>query len=358
MKIEAMGRLRFARAGSMVVLGVALVWCWNLSAKPAQPGQGADEETPVELKVIRQIQTTDYPEGGLRTHVLPAITEKGKVARQLEARRRTAASNADNGSEGGQGGVSFYPGDLSYQGGAVLQATESHSIYVNCGAKCFGKPNQFLKNYGDSNFSHVTDEFVGTNANRRYTVGGSGSVKYPVTGPLGPADFLAIVHASAEVFGTGHGHVHHIFFAPGIDVCANAALTVCYSPDNPATWYFCAFHGYVDFKDIGHVLFTIEPYANVAGCQVGIVPSPNGLLVDSTSNVLSHELTETITDPDLDAWWNTYSGPLGGAEIGDECVQYSFSYPNTSINGTLYEIQPEYSNLEHGCVYRPANQPR
>jgi hypothetical protein len=352
MRIRGMRIWRFARAGSIAAVGVTLVWGVNLSAKPAQAGQGADEKAPMELKVTRQIQKTDYAEGSLNTHVNPARTEKGKIARQLETRHVSpAAAHAS----GGQGDVFYYPADLSYQGGPVLQSTESHSVYVNCTASCFGNPNQFLKNLENSNFIHVTDEFVGTHASHRYTVGGSGSVTYPVSGPLGPADFLAIIHASAGVFGTGYGNVHHIFFASGIDVCADAALTICYSPDNLATWFFCAFHGSVDFKDIGHVLFTIEPYQNVPGCQEGTVPSPNGLLVDSTASTLSHELIETITDPDGTGWWNTVSGPLGGAEIADECARFFADDPNTSINGKLYEIQSEYSNLEHGCVFRPAD---
>ena len=77
-----------------------------------------------------------------------------------------------------------------------------------------------------------------------------------------------------------------------------------YSPDNPATFAFCAFHASVNFSDVGHVLFTVEPFQNVPGCAVG-KPSPNGVLVDSTASVLSHQLIETITDPDGDAWWIT-----------------------------------------------------
>jgi hypothetical protein len=42
-------------------------------------------------------------------------------------------------------------------------------------------------------------------------------------------------------------------------------------------------------------------------------PSPNGALIDSTADVLSHELFETITDPNLSAWYNRKSLPLFGA---------------------------------------------
>jgi hypothetical protein len=251
--------------------------------------------------------------------------------------------------------VSFYPADVSYQGGVVLQATESHAVYVNCTSNCFGHPTKFLRNLEKSDFIHITDQYVGTNANNRYTVGQSGLISYPVSGPLGPSDIINLVYASASAFGSGYGEVHHIFFAPGIDVCEDTGLTICYSPDNLATWYFCAFHGSIDFTDIGHVLFSVEPYQNVNGCAVG-QPSPNGAEVDSQASVLSHEMIETITDPDGTAWWNTVSLDLFGDEIADECQNLTFVYQTPWINGTQYEIQPLYSNAVHACTYQPSRE--
>jgi hypothetical protein len=124
----------------------------------------------------------------------------------------------------------------------------------------------------------------------------------------------------------------------------------CYSPDAPASFAFCAVHGYVNFGDLGHVLFTVEPYQNVPGCIVA-QPSPNGPVVDSMASVLSHEVFETITDPDLNAWWNRTSLDLFGAEIGDVCQNSTFNYGSVEINGKSYEVQPEYVNSLHGCAF-------
>jgi len=96
----------------------------------------------------------------------------------------------------------------------------------------------------------------------------------------------------------------------------------------------------------------VEPFQNVNGCNVQ-QPSPNGSLVDSTMDVLSHELFETITDPDGYGWWNSFDLDLGGYEIGDECQDYNFGYSNINLAGTPYEIQPEYSNAQHACATRP-----
>ena len=203
--------------------------------------------------------------------------------------------------------VAFYPGDLSYQGGKVLKRAESNDLYVNCAASCWGNPATFLRRLGQSNFIHVTDQYVNATASNRYTVGAAGSLSYPTVAPLGDNDLLQIVHAGASAIGAGYGHVYHIFLPKGVDVCFTGT-SECYSPDNPSTFAFCAFHASVDFSDIGHVLFTVEPYQNVDGCSVA-KPSPNGVLVDSTADVLSHELLETITDPDGDAW-NERSGSI------------------------------------------------
>jgi hypothetical protein len=143
-----------------------------------------------------------------------------------------------------------------------------------------------------------------------------------------------------------------------MDTCFDTPQqSVCYSPDNSPTFFFCAYHSYYTFSDIGTVLFTVEPYQNVPGCQVA-TPSPNGQLADSTNAVLSHETFETITDPTLNAWWNSGHAALGGSEIGDECQSIDNSSggaldPTFLINGKSYKVQLEYSNTYHACAAQP-----
>jgi hypothetical protein len=82
------------------------------------------------------------------------------------------------------------------------------------------------------------------------------------------------------------------FCPPGTDECFDSSFSVCYSPDNPNTCFFCAYHGSADFSDIGHVLYSVELYQNVPGCS-DPPRTPNAQLADSTNDVLSHELLET-----------------------------------------------------------------
>ena len=74
---------------------------------------------------------------------------------------------------------------------------------------------------------------------------------------------------------------------------------------------------------------------------------------NSTNNVLSHEVFESITDPDLNAWY--YVNTSG--ENGDLC---NFNIQNPiALNGIRYAIQREYDNATHGCAAgvgtRPSN---
>jgi hypothetical protein len=252
----------------------------------------------------------------------------------------------------------FYPADLSDTGhGNVIKSAFSNNVYVNCSSNlatagsCWGTPSTFLGRLASSLFIHITDQYVGTTTNNRYPLGTGTAIldsKLPQT--LGLGDISMLVHTAARAHGSGYDHIYHIFLRSGVNVCLSS--TVCYSPNNLSTFMFCAFHGTFQFSDIGHVVYTVEPYQNVRGCAVA-QPSPNGALVDSTSSTLSHELFESITDPDANAWFAQSSLIEYSAEIGDVCQTRFGKYGAFLISGRSYAIQPEYSNKYHACSTAP-----
>jgi len=188
----------------------------------------------------------------------------------------------------------------------------------------------------------ATPLFFLTTATLRYPVGGTVSINRTLqTNVLDQNDILSIVHAAAVKLSiqSGYSNIVHVFLPRGIDTCFDLT-SICYSPDNPSSFFFCAYHGAVVFNDIGHILFSVEPYQNVPGCQVA-TPTPNGDLVDSTASVLSHEFFETITDPDLDAWWSEASLIERGAEIGDICEPI--------VNGSAQFL---HEHLKSGHTFR------
>jgi hypothetical protein len=264
-----------------------------------------------------------------------------------------------------------FPADLTYNGGAVVPMAQSHPIFLLPGgscpiATCFGDPETFLTDFGNSPLSHVTDQYVGQHGRDRYTLGDEFALSYtPPAVPLTDGNIRAIVHAAAALSGeTGYGHIYHVFLPPGQDECFTAAFTTCYSPDNPNSFAFCAYHSSATFSDIGHVLYTVQPFQNVDGCRVR-PGTPNSQLIDSTNSTLSHELIETITDPDGDAWFNFTAVVLAGEEIADECDFFTIleTAPNTfavfgdptvfRVGKHKYATQPEYSNNDHACGVAP-----
>lgn len=241
-----------------------------------------------------------------------------------------------------------YAKDLHNYGGPTLKTVKQYNLYVNCPASCWGTPSTFQNNLNKSTMIHITDQYVGSTANGRYPYSGSVAIRYNTSGTLSDQDVYSIVHKAAAIYGTGYGKMYHVFFAKGVNQCSNAAGG-CYSPNNPNNWTYCAYHGTVNFSDIGHTIYSVEPYQAVSGCEPDRMP--NGAVVDSTASTLSHETIEAITDVDVMAnnlaWYNTTYG-----EIGDECAPAAgVSSGTVSLNGHTYGIQKEYSNYSHACKY-------
>jgi hypothetical protein len=351
----------------VIVVSSVLLTHGNLWAQDEQ-GAAKSPTMPLEVRVADQAAASSKAE--YRVHVRPVKTEglnrysplaagsPGGVhapsriqAASPESVAAVVASVPDVPPPG------FYPADLSHLGGPVVKSAQSHPVYVDCAETCWGHPEYFMGHLFKSTFMHVADQYVGSTANNRYTVGTAGVLSYPILTTLSDNDILQIVHSAASVLGTGYDHIYHIFLPNGVDLCF-VGTTSCYSPDNPSTFAFCAYHGSVTFSDIGHVLFTAEPYQNVPGCSI-LQPSPNGGLVDSTSSVLGHEFFETITDPDPPTGWVAVtSNGVFGEEIGDLCPGVDltgpfFEDPIVSFFGKKYEIQPEYSNKYHACSFAP-----
>jgi len=85
---------------------------------------------------------------------------------------------------------------------------------------------------------------------------------------------------------------------------------------------------------------------------------------DTAAKVLSHELSEAVSDPYQDGWYSGKSPDDG--EMGDKCEGYSVpggfldaryldidpkTKGNVTWNGHTYAIQPEYDNFRHGCTW-------
>ena len=263
---------------------------------------------------------------------------KGRPLPQLKGLRKPLTVNAGY--------------DLSFYGGPTQTGAGEYNILVNCNDEsCWGGLiSTFQTNLFNSTMMSILSQY---NASGNYYAAGDFPATYSTAGTLQDADIFNILYSviTANNLPTGYGSEFHVFLGQGVEECSTSAGG-CYSPSNPAQWTYCAYHGSNDWSDIGHVLYSVEPYQDVQGCQVSYLPSPNGSLVDSTSSTLSHETFETMTDPDVGinnlAWYNNTKG-----EIGDVCAPGGgVSTGNVNLSGTTYEIQMEYDNNVHDCSYQ------
>jgi hypothetical protein len=354
---------------------VPLIGCLSALAGTPARGQSSDQGE-LAIKVTEADRAAVQKAVSVRPHAKPLKASDGSRARVVpisSAHLRAMAAAEQSGQAAPAAAQVRYPADLTFQGGPTVQSAQQHAIYMRPNgrcrvSRCWGDPEGFLRDLSQSDFIHVTDQYVGASGGNRYPVGEHASVGFtppfnftPPAVPFTDADLQAVIHAVASRTGqTGYGHIYHVFLPEGTDECFDSTFTVCYSPDNLSAFAFCAYHNFVDFADIGHVLYSVEPFQNVPGCN-DPPTTPNGQLVDSTNDTLSHETFETITDPDLDAWFNGGGNlSLLGQEIGDECVFIAsagsivYGDPGLfSVNEKTYAVQPELDNAHHACTMAP-----
>jgi hypothetical protein len=164
-------------------------------------------------------------------------------------------------------------------------------------------------------------------------------------------------------------HMYLIFLPQGVESCfdrpdnaQNGACTI-----SSVGGSYCGYHSYFGSTTIYALLpYAVEDNAGsgetcstdggvlAGGASVGN-ESPNGNLdADTVISVMSHEMSESITDPRLNAWIDAV-----GNENGDDCA-YTYgdtasfggtpgAYYNQTINGHHYFIQEELSNANYAA---------
>jgi hypothetical protein len=114
-------------------------------------------------------------------------------------------------------------------------------------------------------------------------------------------------------------------------------------PDASCT-NFCGYHSTINTSSGagGLIRYIVNPYPSCGGCQ------SESTVMDSSTVVLSHEMAETVTDPDV-GLATTLGPPLGwydsaNGEIGDICA----GDPNATMLG--YRVHAEWSNADKKCL--------
>jgi len=269
-------------------------------------------------------------------------------------------------------------GPLLYHAGGsvVLPFPQIYSIYWVPPALQNGGSTGYSANYPGLTFfasafypSHGLD-----NNNTQYyqTIGGTTTYINNFGGPVGvyfdsnplpasgctdtatPGNCITDAQIQAEItrvmgvngWTGGLNKIFVLFTSSGEGSCFTSASTSC------AYTQYCAYHG--SYSSGGTtVLYANMPYANTSVCQASGQTEPNGDVGDLTASVRSHEITETITDPLGNAWFDA-----SGNEIGDLC-NFNFgtntwagpmAAANQMWNGFFFEMQQEWDNHTGTCV--------
>lgn len=147
--------------------------------------------------------------------------------------------------------------------------------------------------------------------------------------------------------------------APNVSTIVNEACKVLTAngakPDTTGVYFvyasnfphsnYCAWHSHGYCHGVDIQVAYMPNTTGVAGCDPGNEFACNTYSqgTRSLANVTSHEFMESITDPDLTAWYDS-----SGEEIGDKCA-WQFSSCVNLTNGS-WQLQEEWSNAVNGCV--------
>ena len=239
--------------------------------------------------------------------------------------------------------------DLRYHGGPVQIATTSYAIYWQPPGTYMSRTYQplidrFLGEVGGSAIYGMATEYTGSNGRVRNSshFGGSWVDRSPY-----PAHGVSDTDLQIEVLKA----VSANGWKPGI----NSQFFVMTAKNAPPAPNYCAYHSAFDFgfpPQIDSYAYAFIPYVgNENGCNVPFGLSPNkDPEADGSILNLSHEQTEMVTDPLINAWYDESYG-----EVGDICI-YSFGVPiNNNFDANLvigrdpYFLQEEYSQAQHSC---------
>jgi hypothetical protein len=179
---------------------------------------------------------------------------------------------------------------------------------------------------------------------------------YPASGCIDsytPGDCITDAQIQAEIQSVmtlkgwtgGLNKIFMLFTSSGEGSCFDNTNTSC------AYVQYCAYHSYFMIGPTP-VIYANMPYGNPSTCQVPGTPSPNSdIPADTVATAANHEVSESITDPLLNAWFTAQ-----GNEIADLCAYnygtntWDSGKANQMWNGRFYELQQVFDNHVSGCV--------
>lgn len=238
---------------------------------------------------------------------------------------------------------------ISYHGGPVMLGT-NHIYYIWYGNWGANTANAILttlaQNIGGSPYFNInTTYYNGSNTHVSNSVSYGGSTNTPVGGygtSLTDAEIQSIVR-DALVSGRLAYDTSGIYFVlTSADVTASSGFCTQY-----CGWHT---HGTINGFDIKYS-FVGNPDRCPSACEAQSTGPNSNAGADGMASIISHELEEAVTDPDLNAWYDSR-----GAENADKCA-WTFgttfttgngAQANMTLGGRNYLIQRNWVNASGG----------
>jgi hypothetical protein len=176
-------------------------------------------------------------------------------------------------------------------------------------------------------------------------------------------------YITAHHLARGINTQYFILTPPGVGSCDDTTSHVC------GIAQYCGWHSFAgsSASPSSQTVFANMPWLQGTNCDVNRAlrgyggsgyPDLHSTGIDSVVGVFSHELSETMTDPNPPSGW--FGGGGLSDEIGDKCsYQYVVGSPyytltglpttgggayyNTTLNSNNYLLQMEYDNRAGGC---------
>lgn len=222
--------------------------------------------------------------------------------------------------------------NLIKHAGSAMPVTHIYSIYWGPSFPTTGYAaavDGFLTGIGSSPYNSVTTQYMPSGAaNSMSFVKSFTDLSVPPTSSPTTASILA--------------EVYKVVVTVGKQTIDAQGLYMVFTNNFPSRANFCAWHGAGSVSKSATFTIAYQPYLEtMAGCNANYLKNyvaRTNTAVDSVANVASHEIYETITDPLLNAWYDSK-----GAEIGDKCAWLNAT---TVAN---YSVQTEWDNSITGC---------
>jgi hypothetical protein len=234
------------------------------------------------------------------------------------------------------------PQNMEYHGGAVFASSKTYAIW-------WGEPSDFSRDDRDGIDDILQDGFEGSvylAIVNQYLFGKKAHTRFGgnfFDHSAPPTQDPPTTEIVAEVY--------KVLSNYGVTPDPTAIYSV-YTSNFPNQNYYCAFHDYGTSPDgtLIHVIYVPNIRGSavaIAGCAVAppdLSCNSHSVATQAAANSTAHELLESITDPNNDAWWNVEFNN----EIGDPC---NFTYKRcvNLSNGTKWQLQEIWSNKAGAC---------